>query len=267
MTDQHETILPEADPNAPTPSDPPDVKEAKVWQATLQNGLVVGFVGAGWLMGKIGTELAIPILLGVAGLISLPAFFGKKPGSIGVLGLAAKPVVVITGLLHKGSTLLSLLLVLGGCGLLGDERAATVHMQALEAADGLDGAARELNEAGPWISFYCAQRGESDPLCHTGRIGYQVSALSIEVARQAVKAYNDTGAGYEAVQRAIAQLKRDLEDVRTTVDKAKGLSDGILGNPVRAGGAAAPSGTPTQEPSAAGTGEGQPAAAAQGAGP
>ena len=249
-------------------SEPPDVREAKVWRATIENFAALVIVAGAWFLDKIDQWTALGSIAVILGIVSAPnmlSALGKGGGAkVGVLSLALKPAVAVAAVVGKSSTLLVLLLLLGGCGMFSSADMSTVHAQALDANGTLDAAASELNAASPYITFWCGLRGESDPNCIAGRRGHELASLSIEVARGVVRVYNDTGESYEAVQRVLVQLRRDFDDVRRVTATAKGLIDAMdRATP----GQLAPYGDPrgsgaSQEPATPAGGAGQPAAAA-----
>lgn len=108
MADQQETILPA--PNPGVPSDPPDVKEAKVWGATVQNLAALAVICFLSWSQHWGTEITLGAIAVVLGLVSLPMLLGKKPGTLGVFSLAGKPLVAVLGALLKSNSAIVLVL-------------------------------------------------------------------------------------------------------------------------------------------------------------
>lgn len=226
-----------ADDQVPTPSDPPDVKEAKVWQGTIQNCLAMLIVAAAWAMGKIDMTTAFAAIGSILGIVNLlPALLGKKPGQVGVFSIAGKPVAMILGALFKSNTTLVLLVLIASsiAGCAGEEPYhpdwPAIHNTAQSMRSEIAKAIGVSQEAKGVVTAVCSMMPDS-PECRS--LGAQFAGVQSALGTfvSAVDVYEQAGIGGERVQAALDDAKTKVDDFVVSARKTAAAIAGIAKPP------------------------------------
>lgn len=88
----------------PSPSDPPPVRFVKALGTLVENVVVLGFIGVGFLMGKLDWQQAGIGAGIVLGLITIPQIWkGSGPPRVGVISMFPKAIAgAIEAIRHSG---------------------------------------------------------------------------------------------------------------------------------------------------------------------